>query len=51
VSQVAVYSCVERLRRWDGETQLKILSKAFAAGANIAEVARRHDISTGQIYT
>ena len=51
MGQVAVYSGVERRRRWDDKTRLKILSEAFALGANIAEVARRHDISTGQIYT
>jgi transposase len=51
VGQVAVYSGVERRRRWDDETRLKILSEAFAPGANIAQVARRHDVSTGQIYT
>jgi transposase len=51
VGQVALYSGVERRRRWDADTRLKILSEAFARGANIAQVARRHDISTGQIYT
>ena len=51
MGQVAVYSGVERRRRWDDETRLKILSEAFAPGANIAQVARRHDVSTGQIYT
>ena len=51
MGQVAVYSGVERRRRWDEETRLKILSEAFSPGANIAQVARRHDVSTGQIYT
>lgn len=51
MGQVAVYSGVERRRRWDDETRLKILSEAFSPGAIIAEVARRHDVSTGQIYT
>jgi transposase len=51
VSQVAVYSGVERRRRWDDGTRLKILSEAFAPGANIAQVARRHGVSVGQIYT
>jgi transposase len=51
VGQVAVYSGVERRRRWDDKTRLKILSEAFTPGANIAQVARRHDVSTGQIYT
>lgn len=51
MGQVAVYSGVERRRRWDDETRLKILSEAFSPGANISEIARRHDVSTGQIYT
>jgi len=51
VGQVAVYSGVERRRRWDDETRLKILSEAFSPGANISQIARRHDVSTGQIYT
>lgn len=51
MGQVAVYSGVERRRRWDDETRLMILSEAFAPGANVAQVARRHDVSTGQIYT
>ena len=29
MGQVAVYSSVERRRRWDDETRLKILSEAF----------------------
>ena len=51
MGQVAVYSGVERRRRWDDETRLRILSEAFSPGANISRVARRHDVSTGQIYT
>lgn len=51
MGQVAVYSGVERRRRWDDETRLRILTEAFSPGANIAQVARRHDVSTGQIYT
>ena len=51
MGQVAVYSGVERRRRWDDETRLKILSEAFSPGANISQIARRHDVSTGQIYT
>ena len=35
MGQGAVYSGVERRRRWDDETRLKILSEAFSPGANI----------------
>lgn len=40
MGQVTVYSGIERRRRWDDEARLKILSEAFAPGANIAQVAR-----------
>ncbi|HEX7820339.1 MAG TPA: transposase [Sphingobium sp.] len=51
MGQVAVYSGIERRRRWEDETRLMILAEALSPGANIAQVARRHDVSTGQIYT
>ncbi len=51
MGQIAVYSGVERRRRWSDEARVKILSEAFAPGANIAQVARRYDVSTGLIYT
>jgi transposase len=51
LGQIAVYSGVERRRRWTDAERLEILSEAFAPGAIIAQVARRHDVSTGQIYT
>lgn len=51
MGQIAVYSGVERRRRWTDAERLEILSEAFAPGAIIARVARRHDVSTGQIYT
>lgn len=51
MGQVAVYSGVERRRRWTDAERLEILSEAFAPGATIAQVARRRDVSTGQIYT
>lgn len=41
----------ERRRRWSDEQRLQILTEAFAPGAFIAQVARRHDVSTGLIYT
>jgi transposase len=51
LGQIALYSGVERRRRWTDAERLEILSEAFAPGAIIAQVARRHDVSTGQIYT
>jgi transposase len=51
MGQVTVYSGPERRRRWSEEERLRILSEAFAPGACVAEVCRRHDISSALIYT
>jgi transposase len=40
MGQVTVYPGVERRRRWDDETRLKILLEAFSPGANISQIAR-----------
>jgi transposase len=41
----------ERRRKWTVEDKQAILAEAFAPGASPIEVARRADISTGQLYT
>ena len=51
MGQVAVYSSIERRRRWSDEERLRILGKAFSPGACVSQVARRHDVSTALIYT
>jgi len=51
MGQVTVFSGPERRRRWSEEERLHILSEAFAPGACVAEVCRRHDISSALIYT
>src|SRR5262245_32727803 len=51
MSQITVYSGPERRRRWSAEERFRILGEAFAPGACVADVARRHDISTGLLYT
>jgi transposase len=51
VGQITVFSGPERRRRWSDEQRLQILTEAFAPGACPTEVARRHEISTGQLYT
>lgn len=51
MSQITVFSGPERRRRWNDEQRLQILTEAFAPGACPTEVARRHEISTGQLYT
>ena len=51
MGQMTVFSGPERRRRWSYEQCLQILTKVFAPGACPSDVARRHDISTGQLYT
>jgi transposase len=51
VGQITVFSGPERRRRWNDEQRLQILTEAFAPGACPTKVARRHEISTGQLYT
>jgi len=51
MGQVTVFSGPQRRRRWSEEERLQILSEAFAPGACVAEVCRRHDISSALIYT
>ena len=51
MSQITVVSGPERRRRWSAEARLRILAEAFAPGACVSEVARRHDVATGLLYT
>ncbi|WP_457354868.1 IS66-like element accessory protein TnpA [Sphingomonas sp. UYP23] len=48
---MTVFGGPERRRRWSEEERLQILAEAFAPGAFVAQVARRHDVSTALIYT
>lgn len=51
MGKVTVFSGPERRRRRSEEDRLRILSEACAPGACVAEVCRRHDISSALIYT
>jgi transposase len=51
MGQVTVFSGPERRRRWSDEERRQILAEAFAPGACVAEVCRRHDISSALICT
>jgi transposase len=51
MGQITVFSGPERRRRWSEEDRVQILTEAFSPGACVAEVARRHDVSTALIYT
>jgi transposase len=48
---MTVFSGPERRRRWTDAERLEILAEAFSPDACVAQVARRHDVSTGLIYT
>lgn len=51
MGQVTVFSGPERRRRWSDEERLQIVAEAFAPGVRVADVCRRHDVSSGLIYT
>lgn len=51
MSQIALLTGPERRRRWRDEERLAILEEAFAPGACVSEVARRHEVSSSLIYT
>jgi transposase len=51
MGQITVFSGPVRRRRWSEEERLQILTEAFSPGACVAEVCRRHDISSALIYT
>jgi transposase len=48
---MAIISGVERHRRWRLEDKLRIVAEAEAPGAVFALVARRHEVSRGQLWT
>jgi transposase len=50
MARVEVITGVERRRRWSDDEKRAIVAKSFALGAVVAEVARRVDVSPGQIY-
>ena len=41
----------ERRRRWTAEEKQAIAAQSLAPGASASEIARRHGISTGLLYT
>lgn len=41
----------QRRRRWSREERLEILAEAFGPGGCPTDVMRRHDLSSGLLYT
>jgi transposase len=50
MGQVSVITGVQRRRIWSDEQRLELVSAAFSPGARVAEVARRADVCTSQLY-
>ena len=50
MARVEVITGVERRRRWSDDEKRAIVAESFAPGAVVAAVARRIDVSPGQIY-
>ena len=51
MAQAILLTGQERRRRWSSDDRLEILEAAFAPAANVSEVARRFDVSTGLLFT
>ena len=50
MARVEVITGIERRRRWREEQKRAIVTESFAPGAVVSDVARRADVSPGQIY-
>jgi transposase len=50
MARVEVITGRERRRRWTEDQKRAIVAESFAPGAMVSDVARRADISSGQIY-
>jgi transposase len=50
MARVEVITGPERRRRWSEEQKRAIVAASLAPGAIVSDVARRADISAGQIY-
>jgi transposase len=50
MARVEVITGIERRRHWSEEQKRAIVAESFAPGAVVSEVARRAEVSPGQIY-
>jgi transposase len=50
MSTVAVLTGPERRRRWTSAEKRRIVEESFAAGASVADVARRHDVHPNLLH-
>jgi len=49
--RIQVIARMAAKRVWSVEQKMAILDEAFAPGACVSEVAQRHELNTGQLYT
>ena len=50
MGQVHVLTDISRRRRWSEEEKRALVTEAFSPGMLVADVARRADINSGQLY-
>lgn len=50
MSQVTVFSGVERRRSWTDEQKRTLVAAVCEPGANVADIARRADLRPSQLY-
>jgi transposase len=50
MGQMSLITGGERRRNWSDEEKLKWVAEAFGPGGIVADVARRADVGTGQLY-
>ncbi len=50
MGHVTIFSGSERRRRWSAEQKRELVTRAFAPGAVVAQVAQLADVAANQIY-
>jgi len=48
---VEILNGVERRRRWSEDEKARITEESFAAGAKVSDVARKHGVPRGLIFS
>jgi transposase len=49
--RIEVITGVRRRRSWSDEEKLRLVAECSEPGATVSEVARRHDVSAGLLFT
>lgn len=49
--RVEIISGERRRREWSDEDKLRFVAETYEPGASVSEVARRHDLSPGLLFT